>query len=508
MAEKKFIQLILPVKLDWEPWYYTTEQLSVGQRVSVKLSGRSYTAVVSNIGGTPDIDVSRIQPIVEIEKELEPISDKEISFWRFLSSYYMCTVGEFYKLAYPASLAAVEKKKSTRHLDRQDLPAKRLSQQDKVDLTKILEAFGQRQSVIYCSDEAEQVLAELERRCLDQGRDVLRLRPDSSRPSYVHQREMAKAVRGPEATLVDCGRSGLFLPHSKLGLVVIDREYSLSYRVHAQAPQYNVRDAAIALAAIHGADVIMTGRTPSLETLYNVKSGRYVRVDAPASPSGTCEFIGTEDEFRKNGMIGSFSRVLLLRMASALNEGGRVLLLAPWKDTRDLEIEARTHFPKARTKLSVASLGNIDDYGKYSLVALLKADFLLSRNDFRADEKAFRIMNELRSAATGKLVVQAKEPSHPVFNADPDLTDRLLLERKRFNMPPFTRLVEIDLADSNEARRSKMSMLLSRDLGGLRHFFPKDKDLQARKMELRRKVQLFEKEYHYTGHIIINVDPL
>lgn len=527
MAGTHFIQLIFPLKLEWEPWYSTEVELSVGQRVMARLAGRSYTAVVSRTDGIPDIDPSRIRPIDAIEDRLEPITENEIRFWRFLADYYLCTVGEIYKIAYPATYSETEKKRANKTLAPAELPSKHLTAAEKDLIRRIYEGFGQRQTVLLSIPAAsrqartEAILSELESRCMEEGRDVLRIGPDAVKPGYVQLRELAKELRSGAPAVVDCGKSGLFLPFTRLGLVIIEDEHSPEYK-QKNAPLFNVRDAALALAAIHGADVLLTSALPSLETLYNVRTGKYLSVSPPPQPassgpagepsaipgSGGPEIIGTEDEFRKNGMLGSFSRKLLLRMGDTLDRGGRVLLLLPWKETRETEIEARTHFPKARTKLKVNSLSAKEDYGKYDLVALMRADFMLSRNDFRADEKAYRRFCMLCNAVGDRLVVQTREASHPAFSNDPAQLERLLMERKEFNFPPFTRMVSIQIEDSNEPRKKKMEFELTRRIGGLQIMLQKDKNLSARKREIRQTVTIFEKEFKYTGHIIINVDPL
>ncbi|MCQ2147037.1 MAG: primosomal protein N', partial [Bacteroidales bacterium] len=108
-SEPTYIQVILPVKLDWEPCYRVHETVSVGQRVKVALSGKEHIGVVSRVGITPDIDEAKIKDIIQIEKEMDPISDSELALWRNVSSYYLCSIGETYKAAYPLMKTANEK---------------------------------------------------------------------------------------------------------------------------------------------------------------------------------------------------------------------------------------------------------------------------------------------------------------------------------------------------------------------------------------------------------------
>lgn len=108
MPQKRYIKLILPLRLEWEPCYWQTGDIRTGQRVIVRFAGRRTVGVVSAVDITPDIDESRIQPVLTIESGLDPISPEEISLWRFIADYYLCTVGEVYKAAYPGLKTAAE----------------------------------------------------------------------------------------------------------------------------------------------------------------------------------------------------------------------------------------------------------------------------------------------------------------------------------------------------------------------------------------------------------------
>ncbi|MBO4469058.1 MAG: hypothetical protein J5740_01595 [Bacteroidales bacterium] len=94
-----YIQVCLPLRLEWNPWYSTTEEVHVGQRVSVRFARKPYVGVVVSVGGQPD--VKNVFAIDSADTGLEDISEAEMKLWEFVSSYYMCTLGEVYKVAYP-----------------------------------------------------------------------------------------------------------------------------------------------------------------------------------------------------------------------------------------------------------------------------------------------------------------------------------------------------------------------------------------------------------------------
>ncbi len=79
-----------------------------------------------------------------------------------------------------------------------------------------------------------------------------------------------KVVIGP--------RSALWLPFRQLGCIIVDEEHDSSYKQYEPAPRFHARDAAIYLAALHGAKVLLGSATPSLESAVNAQQGKYAYV--------------------------------------------------------------------------------------------------------------------------------------------------------------------------------------------------------------------------------------
>ena len=73
-------------------------------------------------------------------------------------------------------------------------------------------------------------------------------------------------------------RSCLFLPFTNLGLIIVDEEHDNSFKQHDPSPRYNARDAALYLATLHKASVLLGSATPSAESYYNAKQGKYTLV--------------------------------------------------------------------------------------------------------------------------------------------------------------------------------------------------------------------------------------
>ena len=113
MTGRIFIQVILPLRLEWEPFYYMEgEAVCVGDRVRVNFAGKEYVGVISDADTGEKAEAlgitNRVKPIIGEAEGLEPVTKEEVALWRQIAEYYMCTVGEVYKAAYPAHKEAEE----------------------------------------------------------------------------------------------------------------------------------------------------------------------------------------------------------------------------------------------------------------------------------------------------------------------------------------------------------------------------------------------------------------
>ena len=124
-GQKTYISVILPLKLDWEASYFVPQEMGeieVGDRVRVIFANKKYLGVVSARNITPDVDTSRVMSVLKVERDMRKIRREEIKLWRSISEYYMCSIGEVYKTAYPSEkisseethLAAIQKVENSR----------------------------------------------------------------------------------------------------------------------------------------------------------------------------------------------------------------------------------------------------------------------------------------------------------------------------------------------------------------------------------------------------------
>lgn len=135
-------------------------------------------------------------------------------------------------------------------------------------------------------------------------------------------------ARGP---LVVLGvRSSLFLPFLHLGLVVVDEEHEASYKQYDPAPRYNARDAAIMLAAMHGAKTLLGSATPAIDTYYKAQNGKYGLVTLSERFQGArlpdVEVVDMLQQRHKNLTDGMLSAPVRRELTHTLAEGRQAIM--------------------------------------------------------------------------------------------------------------------------------------------------------------------------------------
>jgi primosomal protein N' (replication factor Y) len=125
-------------------------------------------------------------------------------------------------------------------------------------------------------------------------------------------------------------RSSVFLPFQRLGLVIIDEEHENSYKQQDPAPRYHARSAAIMLAARFGAKVLLGTATPSVESYYNARTGKYGLVELKERYQDIrlpqIEVVDVQDLKRRRLMTDPFSPRLIDEMRGALERKEQVIL--------------------------------------------------------------------------------------------------------------------------------------------------------------------------------------
>ena len=114
------------------------------------------------------------------------------------------------------------------------------------------------------------------------------------------------------------------------------------------------------------------------------------------------------------------------------------------------------------------------DFDNVGLVGIINADNLLSFPDFRTNERSFQLMAQVSGRAgrkneRGRVIIQTSQTDHPVINYVlsndyASLYQWQIEERKNYNYPPFTRIIELTVKHKSEEIAENAARILSIEL--------------------------------------------
>ena len=138
-----------------------------------------------------------------------------------------------------------------------------------------------------------------------------------------------KRVKKGLANIVIGTRSAVFAPFNKVGLIIMDEEQEYSYKSE-NSPRYHAREIAMFRCAQSGGLLVLSSATPSVESFYYAKSGRYSlntltkRYGTAVLPTVVTADMNAE---LQSGNATGFSDVLLQNIEYNLEHGNQSILL-------------------------------------------------------------------------------------------------------------------------------------------------------------------------------------
>ncbi|MBI4651251.1 primosomal protein N' [Candidatus Desantisbacteria bacterium] len=137
-----------------------------------------------------------------------------------------------------------------------------------------------------------------------------------------------RRIKNGEVKVVIGARSAVFAPLPNPGIIVIDEEHESTYK-QEETPRYHARDVAIMRAKFCNALVILGTATPSLETYYNISTGKYKyitlnkRIEKSVLPE--IEIVDMRGEVAK-GNLDAFSETLINNINISLKRKEQIIL--------------------------------------------------------------------------------------------------------------------------------------------------------------------------------------
>lgn len=286
------VRVILPNLHLPELDYLSDSDLQVGDIILVPLRNKEVTAVVTaiNVEG-------RAKNLRHVIENLNmKVSEKMLQFIFKAAKYYMVESGSIAKLMLPVPLSGGREVKDNiaQNFDNINLPE--LSDDQKEALNEIKSHsnpsvlkgitgsgktevyFHMMADIIASGGQALLMLPEiaLSAQIIDRFKYRFGFEPAiwNSRVTKAKKRNLLRGIITGKTKVVIGTRSALFLPYSNLDIIVVDEEHDASYK-QEEGVLYNARDMAVMRSVMVGGKVVLASATPSIETLYNVKIGKY-----------------------------------------------------------------------------------------------------------------------------------------------------------------------------------------------------------------------------------------
>jgi len=315
--KNKYVNVVVALPAEGSFTYKVPKNLNsdvkVGKRVWIPFRNRKEIGYIVKITDKTEIPDKRLKTIKEII-DLEPIINRELlKLTKQVSEYYYNSWGESIHAVIPPGLkkgkvSLTPRKKQKEILEDESFKkALKLnvaqkkafnSIKEKIDsltheifllhgitasgktevyLQAIREARRKNRSCIVLVPEIALTPQTCERFTARFGEEVAVLH---SKMLNSHRFKQWERIKNGEVSIVIGPRSAVFSPVKNLGLIVIDEEQENTYK-QEDIPRYHARKVAIMRAKINYAVVILGSATPSLESFYKAKTGRYKLLTLP-----------------------------------------------------------------------------------------------------------------------------------------------------------------------------------------------------------------------------------
>ncbi|MCT7571937.1 primosomal protein N' [Aliarcobacter butzleri] len=262
--------------------FQSEEEIKIGTKVLIKLKQRKAfdEAVIIKIVEKPDFKCTDISEITN-----EFYDEKMLEIGSFISTYYVCSLGEALSIYNPF-----------------DKNIKQLLNEEKFDSKIVLSSLQEKakeflkqkkQALLFANTGAgkTEIYIKIIEECLNSGKQAVLLMPEISLTpqmqkrlekvfaksvaiwhSKITKKKKAQILQGLQEgsiKLIAGARSALFLPYSDLGVIVVDEENDDSYKSDSK-PRFHTKDLSIYIAKKYNLQLILGSATPSSSSFLKI----------------------------------------------------------------------------------------------------------------------------------------------------------------------------------------------------------------------------------------------
>lgn len=315
MLANKTVQILLPRPFDSAFDYSVSGDVEaeIGDYVSVPFGSKKMVGVVWS-KESASIDPKKIKPISE-KHPLLPMPNKCREFIEWVANYTISAKGSVLAMAIPVSGAFSPPKRKIKGKPEPEISVPNKNQLSDAQYAAAEILINQKEYKVTLLDgvtgsgKTEVYFEAIAKRIAD-GKQALVLLPEIVLTSQLTRRfekrfgfkpvewhsgltparrreNWLKIIKG-ETKLIIGARSALFLPYPELGIIIVDEEHESAFK-QEDGVVYHGRDMAIVRARIENIPIVLCSASPSIETMVNVRSGKYGYLHLP-NRHGNAEF--------------------------------------------------------------------------------------------------------------------------------------------------------------------------------------------------------------------------
>lgn len=300
----KIVNVVVDVPLNKMFSYTTDMEIAIGSRVLVEFHRKPRVAFVIEYTENSEVDIAKLKPILQVFDEVLPHDTLDLI--KFAAKYYVSPLGQTLFTAIPTNFKKPLDLKLTKRKsaikEEVILPPQKISltvEQQQI-IGAIKNKFNEYHSAILygiTGSGKTEVYLELIAEVIRQKRQALVLVPEINltpqllarfkrrfKDAVIHTLTSSSTVltrvkgyldaSGGAADIIIGTRLSVFTPFKNLGIIIVDEEHDNSFKQN-EGLRYHARDLAVYRAKYNNIPIVLGSATPSLETLYNYKLGRY-----------------------------------------------------------------------------------------------------------------------------------------------------------------------------------------------------------------------------------------
>lgn len=304
----KYLEIVVNVPINQSFTYLnidTEEKSRIGFRADLKFGNRRMTGVVigesNTIPPSCAVDESKIRPVTKFFEDEPLLSPELIETCRWISSYYICSIGEAVCSTIPGGKRETDAGGFSFTDDISSEKPAQLSEEQQLAVSEILDPSSKTNlHYLYgpTGTGKTEVFLQCAQKLLDQGKGVIYLVPEIGLTQQVIESVVKrfgntaavlhsgltpsqklsewKRILNKEARVVIGARSAVFAPVPDLGMIIIDEEHDGSYKA-GSTPRYHARQVAMYRCSRLHIPLVMGSATPSVESWYMMEQNVIAR---------------------------------------------------------------------------------------------------------------------------------------------------------------------------------------------------------------------------------------